>query len=99
MNLSSILLHKHRDVLPVSVRHVHVLNRHHVLPARGPVHQIHGVGSPVGDDLEDGSGAVCPLHGDQAAPGALGLLEVGGEDEASLALDGVEQVPEGELGH
>ncbi len=70
-----------------------------MLSARGPVHQIHRVGFSIGDDLEDGSGAVCPLHGDQAASGALGLLEVGGEDEASLGLDGVDQVPEGELGH
>lgn len=74
--LRPVLLHEERDILPVTRGQIHLLDGNHLLLVLGGVNDIQGVRLAVGDDLEDGSGAVSLLHCQEAAPGPFKLLEV-----------------------
>lgn len=95
----AVLLHEQRDVLPVVGRQVGVLDGNHLLLVLGRVDDVQSVGLAVGDDLQHGSRTVLLLHGQEAPARLLELLEVHQQEESSLGVDGVDQVPEGALGH
>ncbi|KAG7237287.1 hypothetical protein INR49_032620 [Caranx melampygus] len=98
VKLHPVVLNEQRDVLPVSGGQVRILDGHSLLMVHGGVDHIQGVVLAVGNDLEQGSGSVGPLNGQEAASGFLELLQVDQEEEAPLGLDGVEEVPEGAVG-
>lgn len=98
VQLRAVLLHEQRDVLPVVGRQVSVLYGNHLLLVLGGVDDVQGVGLAVGDNLQDGSRPVLLLHGQEAPACLLKLLEVHQQEEASLGVDGVDQVPKGALG-
>lgn len=81
-----VLLHKERDVLPVTRGQFRFLNGHHLLLVLRGEHDVQRVGFAIGDHLEQGARAVALLHGEQGAPGAPRLLKVNQEQEAALRL-------------
>lgn len=95
---SPVLLHEQGDVLPVTRGQVHVLHGNHLLLVLRGENYVQSVGFAVGDDLEDGPGAVPLLHGQEASPGAFELFQIEQQEESPLGVDGVNQVPEGGLG-
>lgn len=94
-----VLLHQERNVLPVTRGQFRFLDGHHLLFVFRGEHDVQRIGFAIGDYLEQGAGAVTLLHGEQGAPGAPRLLEVGQEQEAALRLHRVHQVSERALGH
>lgn len=76
VELRALLLHEQRDVLPVTRGQVHLLDGDHLLLVLRGVNDVQGVRFAIGDDLEDGPGAVALLHGQDAASGPLELLKV-----------------------
>ena len=75
-----------RDILPLRVWQVHVLERYHVLRAVHPVHQVQSVGPSVGHDLELAP-AFGALQSHQGAPRGPVLANAGREHKALVVLD------------
>ena len=80
-----LAVHVERDVLPLRVRQVHVLEGHHVLRAVRPVDQVQGVGAPVRHDLQLPALAGA-LQAQQGAPRAAVLPHCRQEHEALVVL-------------
>lgn len=75
-----------RDILPLRVGQVHVLEGKHVLRATFPVNQVQSVGPSVGDDLKL-TLAIGALETEQGPPRGTVLANAGHEDEAFVVLD------------
>lgn len=75
-----------RDILPLRVRQVHILERNHVLRAVQPVRQVQTVASSVGHNLKL-SPAIGTLQADQGSPRGAVLPYAGRKHKAFIVLD------------
>lgn len=75
-----------RDILPLRVRQVHILERHHVLGALHHVNQVQSVGPTVGHDLKLPL-AIGALEAYQGAPRGAVLPDAGDKHKALVVLD------------
>ncbi len=99
IELNPVLLHEKSDVFPVSHSQIRFLDGHDLLLVFSGKNYVQSIGFPVGNDFEDGSGAIFLLHGQKASSRVFELLEVEQKQKSSLRVDGIDQVPEGALGN
>lgn len=99
IDVHPVLLHKQRNVVPLTSGQIGFLDGHHLLLVFRGEHDVQRFGFAIGDHLEQGTRAVALLHGEQGAPGAPRLFEVDQKQKAALRLHGVHQVSEIALGH